>query len=513
MSNDFLFCDDNDLVEEVVSAPQKSWKILIIDDEADVHQVTKLVLRGFQLEEADLEFISAYSAKEAREVLAQHDDIAVAFVDVVMETNHAGLELVKYIRQDLKNKLIRLVLRTGQPGQAPEEAVIRDYDINDYKNKTELTDIKLKTLMYAALRSYRDLKTIQEHQKGLEKIIGSTMNFLECDSISAFGSVVLEQVANLLGMQDDKIYCCAAVNDDKHDIDFRLLALCDPDYPTRSSSTEIPDNIQLLFEQAHNQKTSIHGEDFFIGYFTTQRGLENLLYVGNSEKLEQTQHDLLEFFSNNFAVAYDNIRLRELIKDSQKELSYILGEAVEKRSKETGSHVKRVANFSYMLAKLSGLDSNICEHIKLASPLHDVGKVGIPDKILNKPAKLDNEEWAIMQTHAKLGYDVLSQSTNEILQLGAVISYQHHEKWDGSGYPQGLQGNDIHIVGRITALADVFDALASERCYKPAWPLDKVIDLLKDQRGKHFDPQLVDLLLDNLDEFIAIRDAFPDPDT
>ncbi|WP_111977969.1 DUF3369 domain-containing protein [Algibacillus agarilyticus] len=510
MNGDFLFCDAGE-PEELKNKAVRSWKVLIVDDEADVHQVTKLVLRNFELDGATLEFINAYSGEEAKEILKENTDISVAFVDVVMETNHAGLDLVKYIREDLNNKLIRLILRTGQPGQAPEEAVIRDFDINDYKNKTELTDIKLKTLMYATLRSYRDLNMIQQHRIGLEKIIASTINFLECDTLKEFGSVVLEQVAYILGLQNDKIYCCVAVNNDQSSTDFRILALSDPDSSSATYANEIPGDVQAWFEKAHFNKQSIRGDSNFIGYFTTQRGLENLLYVSNNEELDQTQHNLLEFFSNNIAVAYDNIRLREVIKDSQKELSYILGEAVEKRSKETGSHVKRVANFSYMLASLSGLDKTQCEHIKLASPLHDVGKVGIPDRVLNKPAKLDKEEWAIMQTHAKLGYDVLNQSNNEILQLGAQIAYQHHEKYDGTGYPQGLKGEDIHIVGRITALADVFDALASERCYKPAWPLKKVLKLLREERGKHFDPKLVDLLLDNLDDFIAIRDAFPDP--
>ena len=116
-----------------------------------------------------------------------------------------------------------------------------------------------------------------------------------------------------------------------------------------------------------------------------------------------------------------------------------------------------------------------------------------------------------MKTHAQLGYDILSQSQNEILQIGANIAHQHHERWDGKGYPQGLAGEDIDIVGRITALADVFDALASERCYKPAWPLEKVLDLLREESGKQFEPKLVDILLEHLDEFIAVRDAFPDP--
>ncbi len=149
----------------------------------------------------------------------------------------------------------------------------------------------------------------------------------------------------------------------------------------------MPADVEQKLAQVHQLKRSYHGEDYFVGYFTTNRGLENFLYVSKDSKLDPVDHHLLSYFASNIAVAYENVRLRELIKESQRELSYILGEAVEKRSKETGSHVKRVANFSYLLATKYGLSSYDAEKIKLASPLHDVGKIAIPDHILNKPGK------------------------------------------------------------------------------------------------------------------------------
>jgi response regulator RpfG family c-di-GMP phosphodiesterase len=142
--------------------------------------------------------------------------------------------------------------------------------------------------------------------------------------------------------------------------------------------------------------------------------------------------------------------------------------------------------------------------------MHDIGKVGISDSILKKPGKLTQEEFAIMQTHTTLGYEMLKGSKRDILSAAATISYEHHEKWNGTGYPNNKSKEDIHIFGRITALADVFDALGSDRCYKKAWDLDKILELLKEQRAKHFDPTLVDLFLNNLDEFIEIRDRYKD---
>ena len=144
--------------------------------------------------------------------------------------------------------------------------------------------------------------------------------------------------------------------------------------------------------------------------------------------------------------------------------------------------------------------------------MHDIGKVGIPDAILNAPRKLNEEEFEIMKTHAKLGYDMLKHSDKAILRAAAIVAHEHHEKWDGSGYPRGLQGEDIHIYGRITAVADVFDALGSERVYKKAWDLEDILKLFEEQKAKHFDPKLVELFFENLDSFLEIRDRFKDID-
>lgn len=204
------------------------------------------------------------------------------------------------------------------------------------------------------------------------------------------------------------------------------------------------------------------------------------------------------------------IEANEEIVNTQKELLYHMGEIGETRSKETGNHVKRVAEYSRLLALMVGMNRDEAQMLKMASPMHDIGKVAIPDSVLLKPGKLDDDEWTIMKTHASIGHDLLSHSDRPILKAAAIVAGQHHEKWDGSGYPAGLKGENIHIYGRITAVADVFDALASERVYKKAWPLDKILTLLKEQSGKHFDPQLVQLLLDNLQQFLDIRDAYQD---
>jgi len=232
--------------------------------------------------------------------------------------------------------------------------------------------------------------------------------------------------------------------------------------------------------------------------------LNNLFYPvldlqGNVVEYLQVMHDITEI-----------INLNDEIVNTQKEVVLTMGAIGETRSKETGLHVRRVAEYSYLLATLAGLGEEEASLLKQASPMHDIGKVGIPDSILNKPGKLTPEEFEVMKSHAEIGYEMLKHSERAILKASAVVAYTHHEKWDGSGYPRQLGGGEIPIYGRITAIADVFDALGHDRVYKKAWPLDKILELFKEERGRHFDPDLVDLFFEHLERFLEIRDALQD---
>jgi HD-GYP domain-containing protein (c-di-GMP phosphodiesterase class II) len=202
--------------------------------------------------------------------------------------------------------------------------------------------------------------------------------------------------------------------------------------------------------------------------------------------------------------------LQEEIEATQREIIFTMAETGEMRSKETGYHVKRVAEYCRLFAVKYGLSEIECELLRLSSPMHDIGKIAIPDSILLKPAKLTDEEWAIMKTHTTLGYDMLKHSERRLLKSASIIAYQHHEKWDGTGYPSGLKGDEIHIYGRITALSDVFDALGCERVYKKAWDIDRIVSLFKSESGFQFDPDLVKVFLGNVDDFVQIRETYKD---
>ena len=188
-----------------------------------------------------------------------------------------------------------------------------------------------------------------------------------------------------------------------------------------------------------------------------------------------------------------------------------LGRAAEYRDNETGLHIIRMSNVSAVLGKAAGLSDYECDLLLNASPMHDIGKIGIPDHILLKPGKLDAREWEIMKTHAHIGADILAGEDSDLMTLAHDIALMHHEKWDGSGYPQGLKQDEIALQGRIVALADVFDALTSERPYKHAWPVDEAVTYIREQSGRHFDPVLVEFFMDALPGIIEIGEQFAEP--
>ncbi len=204
------------------------------------------------------------------------------------------------------------------------------------------------------------------------------------------------------------------------------------------------------------------------------------------------------------------MELQVEVIETQKEIIMTLGEVVETRSNETAKHVRRVAEYTRILALRAGLGEEKANLLRLAAPMHDVGKIGIPDTVLNKPGKLTSEEFDIIKTHTTIGYEILKHSERPIIKAAAIVAHEHHERWDGKGYPQGLAGEDINIYGRITGIADVYDALGSDRVYKKAWSVEKIRGYFEEQKGKQFDPFLTELFFDNIEEIRELRKIYPD---
>ena len=198
----------------------------------------------------------------------------------------------------------------------------------------------------------------------------------------------------------------------------------------------------------------------------------------------------------------------DVLKATQVDLIQRLGRAAEYKDNETGMHVQRMSRYSYVLARAYGINEDVAVELQLAAQMHDLGKIAIPDNILLKPGRLDTDEFRQMKAHAQIGADILSNPKSQLVALARSIAITHHEKWDGTGYPKGLSGTDIPIEGRIAAIADVFDALTSERPYKAAWSVEEAVALLEEQAGKHFDPTLVPLFIQELPKILEIKAEF-----
>ncbi|KIM05855.1 MAG: hypothetical protein KN64_01460 [Sulfurovum sp. AS07-7] len=298
-------------------------------------------------------------------------------------------------------------------------------------------------------------------------------------------------------------------------IDMILLDIMMPDMDGFTVCQRLKENdktkdIPVIFITAKTDEDSIEraydigGVDYITKPFRAKEVLSriatHLAIFGQNKLLEKMVAEKTEELH----------KLNDELIHTQKEIIFTIGAIAEKRSKETGQHVSRVAEYSKVLAICYGLSIEEEMMIRRASPMHDIGKIAIPDNILNKPAKLTYEEFEIMKKHSEYGYEMLKHSDRPLLKMAAQIAYTHHEKWDGSGYPNGLKGEGIPLCGRITALADVFDALGSDRVYKKAMDDESIFKIIREGRGTHFDPKLVDIFFENIDKFLEIRENMRD---
>jgi response regulator RpfG family c-di-GMP phosphodiesterase len=491
------------------------WKILIVDDDDQVHLITRQALKRFTFQDKNLEFFSAYSAEEARKYLAAAEHkFAIILLDVVMEEDDSGLKLADFIRYECRNSYSRIILRTGQPGVAPEYSVIKDYDIDAYRNKTELKQSDLESIFYTSLRSYRDINSLKAQRNNIEQLVKSITNISTTNDLPEFASVLLKQIEGFTGTDHGQLLLepseSYAVS--KGAQKTRILAMT-----PESINISQDEDLHNIEGQIHDliEKSLLIGKDikehpYYIHYQKTQRNNEIIMALKSREPLSDEDEKLLNLFSTNVSLSYENLMLHDEITESQRLLIRLLGGAMESRSMETGSHVKRVGDSAALLAELSGKKSNFIERIRMAAPLHDVGKVGTPDAILNKPGALTSEEWTIMKEHSLEGYEILKDTDNPIIDMAAQIALDHHERWDGGGYPGSKKADDISQEGQIVSLVDVTDALLSNRCYKKAWPFEKVAEIIKEGSGTQFRPELVELFLRNQNRFLEIFNKNPD---
>lgn len=504
-------------------------RILVVDDEAVIRELMTDILteEGYHVQ-------TAGNGREALKVLESQPDFEVLFTDIMMPEMD-GIELIRHARQ-VSPQIVAIVM-TGHATLESARAAVKE-GIYDYVVKPfNLSEIRLAvsnalersrlTSENARLREITDLFNISEKIASIR-------------DESALLAYILDAALERVGAEAGSVMMVSEDGETLEVVESRGLSSEQVNrvvHRDRSISGWVAQNVRPLMvgEPGKNVDIDNLSRKFQGGTFISvplerkssamdprmldNQGLPKVMAVLNAtgkkdgEVFSDTDLKALSIVANHSAAALENVRLIHDIEENQREVVYTLGEIVETRSKETGQHVKRVAEYSRFLALRYGLLPAEAEVLRMASPLHDVGKVGIPDAILNKPGKLTPEEFEIMKLHAQLGYDMLKNSKGVVLRTAAIVAHEHQEKYDGTGYPRGLSGDAIHIYGRITSVADVFDALGTERVYKHAWPLEKILEYFQEQRGMHFDPQLVDIFFTCLDELLQIRDQYPEQGT
>ncbi|MBQ0759008.1 MAG: DUF3369 domain-containing protein [Zhongshania sp.] len=319
-TNNINTVDSLNLADDVPDGAElymEPWKLLVVDDDEEIHAVTKLALGGFEFASCPLQIISAYSGAEAKKIMSEQNDIAIILLDVVMETDHAGLDVVKYIRNDLGDRFVRIILRTGQPGQAPDYKVITEYDINDYKQKTELTRDKMFILVYTSLFSYRDMMALEANRCGLEKVIEASARIFELSSIEQYTHGVLEQLTALLYLDQDALLIKTASLVTKS-LNSQPCIVAGTgrysEYVGKRVGDVLEADVLNRVKQSQATKENVYGDNFCVDFHVTKSGVEQIIYVSGSQPLGIPDKHIIDLFSKNVAIAHENVSLIEEIK-------------------------------------------------------------------------------------------------------------------------------------------------------------------------------------------------------
>ncbi|MDP8218649.1 MAG: response regulator [Candidatus Theseobacter exili] len=506
-------------------------RILIVDDESGMRNT----LCKFLEKDSNYYVVTSDTAEDAIHKINE-DTFDVVVSDIIMP-KATGVNLLQIIKDGFPN--IKVILITGSPTVDTAKAAVR-FNAFDYLSKPVSRDefcrvvnaaIRLK-ILEDENREYKELledlvnkrtRQIRQYSNRLHSIAEKTKDFPVSKSIEELASKILFALADDNNATGGSFYMRKA--DELH-----LIFSIDPGH--QALVIKIPPPEKTVISKLYNQKKAFILEDInsnpdfktsnWPGYtngsimafpFFISDGKFNGAVVMHNKK--RPPFDSQDIEMGNILVGHSFEAMKNMLLtlenlDTQKEVIVTLGEVLESRSKETANHVKRVSEYSRILAIKHGLNPEESNLLRMASPMHDIGKIGIPDAILNKPGKLNVAEFELIKTHTTIGYDILKFSKRKIFQTAAIIALEHHERWDGNGYPKGLYKNKISLAGRITAMADVFDALTHKRVYKEAWSIENTLEYFRTERGKHFDPELIDIFFNSINLFLEIIEEFPE---
>lgn len=500
---DFLL-DDELIVGESTAQP---WRILIIDDDPDVHKATRFALSNFKFQNRPIQWLSAYSAKEAQLLLEHEEDIAMLFLDVVMENDSAGLDFARWYREQKINDCTRIILRTGQPGQIPEKQIIVDYDLHDYKTKTELTADRLFITTVSALRAYHDMKRLEQTSRGLEGVLHAATTLMQETDLKQYLQQILVLLHRVIGG-----YQQAVIGEKLRNEPWQAAAV---------NGVLAEEQLTSILSRLGSASGYAATPPPYLYPLVQTKTRAYALYVNPVAPLNDIELDMVHMFMQNVSTGLGSLLLYREMERANQVTVMSLAQITESRDHDTGEHVFRIADLCRELGERllaqgiypAEITPELLEHLPMSSTLHDVGKVAISDAILLKPGKLTAAEFEIMKTHTVAGARMLEniQSMTEgdtsYLSCGARIARSHHERWDGGGYPQGLAGESIPVEARIVSILDVFDALTHERVYKPAYTREQALCMIAEGRGSQFDPMICDVFLEMMTEQDTLHEA------
>lgn len=461
--------------------------VLVIDDSKFIcHEVKKVLsVRNYNV-------LSAYNAKNGFDILL-HNDINTIVLDMELPDKH-GLDVLRDLKKMDSTKEIPVVVLSSSIDREVVRKCIKLGSSDFIQKPFNVEEFVLKIAMAVTTNTHNN--ELNQIRKKLEKDLDKT-SFVANEYLEAINE------SNILAHTNEQ-NIIVDINERYRDISGykreEIVGQVASKFIAKDSATHYTEEIKNQLKEFR----------IFRGILPNIKKDGSIYYTQTSiMPILNPQGKILEYLWMSTDIT-TSINYASEIEETQRSLLYRVGELGESRSKETGQHVKRVAECSKLLAQLYGMDDKDVDILYRASPMHDIGKIAIPDKILKKPAKLDADEWEIMMTHSQLGADVFKNSDKALFKVASTIALTHHEKWNGSGYPQGISGEDIPIVGRIVAIADVFDALSSKRVYKGAWNDEKIKNYFQEHSGTQFDPHLTSLFLDNYDSFLKIRNINKD---
>lgn len=446
------------------------FRVLIVDDSKTIHSEIKSAIKNLTIENKGVSIDDAYGYEEFKSTY-EPNKYALVMTDLVMEEEDSGMKVINYIRHVANDSKTRIILMTANPEKVPQELLIRDCDINSYIEKKSMNEFSLKLTVISLLKAYKDIIAFEKAINSIEHVVNSSRNM----NIEEMLIETFFQIRSFLTLKISNIDIEGAIYLDNHKI--------------------FPPKVAHQKQRALSVRYTFEEEIL---------GKHVKIILDSSKRLSDVDKDYVRALLLNLKQSYFYTELA----DVETELVFRLANLIETRSEETGQHVRRVSEVSYILGIDFGFSEKEASLLKSASGLHDVGKVGIPDHILNKPGRLNDQEFAIMKEHSLIGFELLKNSRWKLFELGALIALQHHERWDGTGYPYGLKGQEIAPEARIVQVADVFEALTHDRCYRPAWPIDKAVEYMHDMSGKQFDPNIIEIFKKRLWDILDIFKKF-----